>query len=121
MSIQRSPSDSEVEALDDATSQSLRHRLSQHWRTFRSLGQLPLVMLIYFPRAALSFFTARTAPPPASIFTAAAPHISAPTGQSSRRRRRRHRRRRPPPPLSEHASRPLAPSHLRACATLRLG
>jgi len=49
--------DSEVEALDNATSQSLRHRLSQHWRTFRSLGQLPLVMLIYFPRAALSFFT----------------------------------------------------------------
>ena len=37
MSIQRSPSDSEVEALDDATSQSLRHRLSQHWRTFRRL------------------------------------------------------------------------------------
>jgi len=36
MSIPRSlPSDSEVEALDNATSQSLRHRLSQHWRTFR--------------------------------------------------------------------------------------
>ena len=43
MSIQRSPSDSDVEALDNATSQSLRHRLSQHWRTFHSLGQLPLV------------------------------------------------------------------------------
>ncbi|EOD07966.1 hypothetical protein EMIHUDRAFT_453232 [Emiliania huxleyi CCMP1516] len=50
MSIQRSPSDSEVEALDDATSQSLRHRLSQHWRTFRSLGQLPLIVVAQFLR-----------------------------------------------------------------------
>ena len=69
MSIQRSPSDSDVEALDNATSQSLRHRLSQHWRTFRSLGQLPLV--IAEPRLAVTGtptpqpYTQR--PPPARL------------------------------------------------------